>query len=54
MTLPVDGRYVAETTLEILTTAEAVGAVEAEIKKLQSQGAAQVNLKPTGPFAPEK
>ena len=38
VTLPVDGRYVAETTLEVLTTAEAVAAVEAEIKTLQSKG----------------
>jgi Domain of unknown function (DUF4432) len=53
VTLPVDGRYVTETTLEVLNTAGAVGAVEAEIKKLQSQGTAQVNPKPTGPFAPE-
>jgi hypothetical protein len=50
--LPVDGRYVAETTLEVLTSAEAVVAVEAEIKALQSQGPAGVNSKPTGPFAP--
>jgi Domain of unknown function (DUF4432) len=54
VTLPVDGRYVTETTLEVLTTADAVAAVEGEIKKLQSQGAAQVNPKPAGPFAPEK
>jgi Domain of unknown function (DUF4432) len=54
VTLPVDGRYVTETTLEVLTTADAVGAVEGEIKKLQSQGAPHVNPKPTGPFAPEK
>ena len=53
VTLPVDGRYVTETTLEVLTTADAVSAVEGEIKKLQSQGAAQVNSKPAGPFAPE-
>ena len=52
VTLPVDGRYVAETTLEVLATAEAVAAVEAEIKALQAQGAARVNLKPAEPFAP--
>jgi hypothetical protein len=51
--LPVDGRYVAETALEVLTTAEAVAAVEAEIKAIQAQGAPKVNLKPTEPFAPE-
>jgi Domain of unknown function (DUF4432) len=53
VTLPVDGRYVAETTLEILTTADAVAMIEGEIKNLQSQGAPKVNLKPTDPFAPE-
>jgi Domain of unknown function (DUF4432) len=53
VTLPVDGRYVAETTLEILTTADAVAMIEGEIKNLQSQGAPKVNLKPTEPFAPE-
>ena len=51
--LPVDGRYVTETTLEVLTTADAVGAVEVEIKKLQSQGAANVSSKPAAPFAPD-
>ena len=54
VTLPVDGRYVAETTLEVLATAEAVAAVEAEIKQLQAQGAAKVNPKPAEPFAPEE
>jgi hypothetical protein len=53
VTLPVDGSYVAETTLEVLATTEAVTAVEAEVKTLQSQGAAKVNPKPTQPFAPE-
>ena len=42
--LPVDGRYVAETTLEVLATAEAVAAVEAEIELLQAQGAAAGQL----------
>jgi hypothetical protein len=54
VTLPVDGRYITETTLEVLTTAEAVGVVEGEIKKLQAQGTAQVNPKPVGPFVPER
>ena len=54
VTLPVDGRYVTETTLEVLTTTEAVSAVEGEIQRIQSQGAAHVNPKPAGPFAPEK
>jgi hypothetical protein len=54
VTLPVDGRYVAETMLEVLTTAQAVSAADAEIKTLQSQGAIKVNAKPTGPFARER
>jgi hypothetical protein len=36
VTLPVDGRYVAEMTLEVLATSEAVAAVESEIKDLQA------------------
>jgi hypothetical protein len=52
VTLPVDGHYIAETALEVLTTAEAVKAVEAEIKALQAQGPAKVNVKPSEPFAP--
>jgi hypothetical protein len=51
--LPVDGHYVTETTLEVLTTAEAVFAIESEIKQLQAHGAAKVNHKPCEPFAPE-
>jgi hypothetical protein len=53
VTLPVDGRYVTETTLEVLATAEAVNAVEAEIKTIQSQRQPIVNSKPTGPFTSE-
>jgi hypothetical protein len=52
VTLPVDGHYVAETTLEVLTTAQAVAAVETEIIALQGQHPPQVNPKPTEPFAP--
>ena len=33
VTLPVDGRYVTETTLQVLATSEAVAAVEAENKE---------------------
>ena len=51
--LPVDGRYVTETTLQVLTTADAVLAIESEIKQLQAQGAPKVNVFPTEPFAPE-
>jgi Domain of unknown function (DUF4432) len=54
VTLAVDGRYVAETTLEVLGTPEAVRAAEAEIKALQGQGTTKVNLKPTEPLAPER
>jgi Domain of unknown function (DUF4432) len=53
VTLPVDGRYIAETALEVLATAQSVKTVEAEIKALQGQGAAKVNLKPSEPLAPE-
>ena len=53
VTLPVDGRYVVETTLEVLATAEAVTRVASEIKALQGECAATVHLKPSEPFAPE-
>jgi hypothetical protein len=51
--LPVNGRFVAETKLEVLGTSEAVRAIETEIKQLQAQGAAKINRKPCEPFAPE-
>jgi hypothetical protein len=51
--LPVDGRYVAQTTLQVLATSEAVFAIESEIKQLQAPGAAKVNRKPCEPFAPQ-
>ena len=53
VTLPVDGRYVTETTLVVLATTEAVAAAEEEIARLQAQGAAIVNRHPAAPFAPE-
>ena len=53
VTLPVDGRYVAETTLEVLTTREGVVAVEAEVEHLQSQSQPVVNPGPREPFASE-
>ena len=53
VTLPVDGRYVTETTLVVLATTEAVAAAEDEIARLQTQGAATVNRQPAAPFAPE-
>jgi hypothetical protein len=52
VTLPVDGRYVAETALEVLTTAGDVQAVEAEIKALQAASPTRVNSRPAEPFAP--
>ena len=52
VSLPVDGRFVAETSLEVVVTLKEIAAVEAEIKALQTQGPPQVNLKPVEPFAP--
>lgn len=53
VTLPVGGRYVAETTLEVLATAEDVAAVMAEIHRIQAHGGpANVNTVPLEPFAP--
>jgi Domain of unknown function (DUF4432) len=53
VTLPVDGRYVTETTVVVLATKEAVAAAEEEIARLQAQGPAKVNRQPSEPFAPE-
>ena len=53
VTLPVDGRYVVETTLEVLATADAVAAVESEIESLQAQGQPTINPGPREPFAAE-
>ena len=52
--LPVDGRYVAETTLSVLASATAVAAAEEEIAWLQARGAARINPRPMEPFAPER
>ena len=51
--LPVDGRYVTETTMTVLATAQGVAAAEQEIARLQSRGAAKINQRPMEPFAPE-
>jgi hypothetical protein len=50
--LAVGGRYVIETTLEVLNTREGVAGVEAEIEALQRQGARKVHRTPTEPFSP--
>jgi Domain of unknown function (DUF4432) len=52
LTLPVDGRHVAETMLEVLVTSEAVKAVENEIGQIQGRKPIKVNPRPTEPFAP--
>jgi hypothetical protein len=52
VTLPPGGRYLAETTLEVLNTREAVAAVESEIQALQAQGAPTIHPTPGEPFAP--
>jgi hypothetical protein len=53
LTLPPGGSHVVETTLEVLDSAKAVAAVEAEIKSLQAKGAPTVHPRPVEPFAPE-
>jgi hypothetical protein len=53
VTLPVDGRYVVETILEVLTTSVAVAAAQSEIEALQSQGQPTINPGPREPFAAE-
>lgn len=45
--------HVAETTLEVLDTAEGVAAVEAEIAALQAQGAPRIYERPAEPYASE-
>jgi Domain of unknown function (DUF4432) len=51
--LPVDGRYVTETTMTVLATSHQVAALEREIAGLHSHGHAKINRRPTEPFAPE-
>jgi hypothetical protein len=53
ITLPVDGHYVVETTLEVLNTSDAVAAVQSEIEMLQSQGPPTINASPKEPFTAE-
>jgi hypothetical protein len=52
ITLPKGGRYVAETILEVLNTAQGVAEIEAEIHALQRQAAPVVHRRPTEPFGP--
>lgn len=52
VTLPAGGRYLAETTLEVLDSREAVAAVETEVRALQAPGAPTVHRSPTEPFSP--
>ncbi len=51
--LPVDGRYLTETTMTVLATTQHVAAVEREIAGLQGREQAKINGRPTEPFAPE-
>lgn len=53
LVLPAGGAHVAETTLEVLDTAEGVAAVEAEIAALQSRAVPRVHERPVEPYAPE-
>ena len=50
--LPPGGRHVAETTLEVLDTDEAIAAALDEIRALQSQKAPTVHPRPVEPFTP--
>jgi hypothetical protein len=53
VSLPVDGRHVAETTLEVLVTSEAVKAAEDEVERIQGRTPVKLNPRPAEPFAPE-
>jgi hypothetical protein len=53
ITLPADGTYEVETTLEVLNTEGAVATVEAEVRDLQARGMPTTHRKPVEPFAPE-
>jgi hypothetical protein len=51
--LPVDGRYVTETTMAVFANPEAVAAAGAEIAELRARGAPKIHPSPIEPFAPE-
>jgi Domain of unknown function (DUF4432) len=53
LTLPVNGRHVAETGLEVLDGPQAVGEVEAEVRRLQAQAGPVIHPSPKEPFASE-
>lgn len=53
VTLPVDGRHVTETTLEVLDGRDAVARLEAEIARIQAQAEPVVHPLPREPFANE-
>jgi hypothetical protein len=53
VTLPVDGRYVVETTLVALTTPGDVAAVESEIAQIQSLSQPVIHPGPKEPYAAE-
>jgi len=53
VTLPVDGRHVAETVLEVLTAPGDVAAAEAEIEAIQSQAPPAIHAYPREPFTAE-
>ena len=52
VSLPPDGRHVAETTLEVLNTREAVAAIEEEVKSLREQGLPTIHRAPVEPYSP--
>ncbi len=52
LTLPPGGSHVVETTLEVLDTAEAVAAVEGEVRALEAGRSPTVHPRPVEPFAP--
>lgn len=53
VTLPVNGQYVTETTLEVLTTKGEVAAVVSEIERLQARARTAIHPVPKEPFAAE-
>jgi hypothetical protein len=52
VTLPPGGRYVAETALEVLATADEIAAVLGEIERLQGGAPTTIHSRPVEPFCP--